>query len=238
MREATREPGARRQDDDRLRSACLLTAAAWIGLSIVFILQPAALSPGISFPMEMTAVEIAAFWEARPHLSPVHVGLHLSALVAALASLGVVASVARRLGPAVHWASWLAALGLATMAVSNVRYLALERTFARLHLEAGPEAASTVAVASASLALDPYGILEFGLLGIWLVVVTRHVVPRPRWPLRATAAVGALGFIGMVFGAVAWPPALDVAPVVGTPALVCWLLLLPGALTHERPEPT
>jgi hypothetical protein len=221
------------QLDDGSTLSCWAAAAWWIVLSVAFVIQPAEFSPGISFPLDLTAEQIGAFWQARPDESIVHIALHVSALVAALVTIGMIVRVSRLLDGKASWASCLAIVGMAVMAVSNIRYLPMERTYARLFLEASPEAQPAVAVASASLSLDPYGFLEFGTLGVWICAVTVVLGSRRTKTLVVTSVLGALGLFGMVFGSAVWAPALAVAPMVGTPALVVWLLLLPGALDGQ-----
>ncbi len=55
----------------------------------------------------------------------------------------------------------------------------------------------------------------------------------PALAIAGGAAV--LGLAGMVVGEAVWAPALDVAPQIGTPALVAWLLLLPRAVARGAP---
>jgi hypothetical protein len=220
--------------DRALRVAAWSTAACWIALSVLFLVQPEALTPGISFPLGQSVDQIGDFWQARPDTSAVHIGLHLWAAITALATIGFIAYATRALDVGALWTSRLAIVGMGVLALSNVRYLPMEKTYARLFLDASLVDRTAVAVASASLSLDPYGVLEFGAVGAWMVAVTLALGARRTWLLASAAAIGAAGLFGMVIGASVWAPALDVAPILGTPGLVVWVVCLAGVLLKEH----
>ncbi|MCZ7680919.1 MAG: hypothetical protein M5U28_19910 [Sandaracinaceae bacterium] len=149
-------------DHAKLVSWARGAAVCWVALICAFLLQPPELSPDISSPLKQSAEQIARFWGARPDESLVHRALHLAALAAGLAVLGVVGALSTAERRIPRWASYGGALGASVIALSNARYLAMEPTYARLFLESDAAIQPAVAVASASLALDPFGLLEWG----------------------------------------------------------------------------
>jgi hypothetical protein len=213
---------------------CTAAAICWAILAVCFLLQPAALSPGISFPRGQSLADLEAFWAARPSEVPVHIALHVAALVTALATLGVIGPLARRAGtPWAHWAGISAMVGAGVMALANVRYLALEPVYTQLY-SAEPEFGAELALASAQLGLDPYGILEFGTLGLFVAAATAGLARQRRsmW-LIALGGVATAGLLGMVIGAIAFEPLLDLAAPIGTPALCGWLIAAGRALKGD-----
>lgn len=205
---------------------CVFAAGCWAIAAACFVLQPAEVSPGISYPMGQHLADLEAFWAARPSDIGVHVALHIAGLVAGLVTLGILGPLARRAGtPWARWAGIVAAVGAGVLALSNARYLALEPIYTALYA-ADPSHGAAIALASAQLALDPYGILELGTLGVFVAAVTAGLARRRRsvW-LIAFAMVATAGLLGMVIGAIAFEPLVDIAAPLGAPGLCGWLIL-------------
>lgn len=119
---------------------------------------------------------------------------------AALLALAVVIAVYRRyarLHPGwMAWTSLLALLGFGTQTIIEFTSIARHQMVAAAYLEA--DAAGRAAIAALPIiTLDPYGILRFGVTGLWLLSFSLLA-------LRARELPRALALIGVAVGLLFW----------------------------------
>lgn len=134
------------------------------------------------------------------------VGEGIVYIVGAALALAVVPAVSKRLGGEnegwVYWSGTLALLGFTVTLIGNVRAIALEPLRAAAYL-AGD--ASTRAALAASVPirgdLDLQGWLQFGAVGLWVLVVSWLGLGMRVWPRG-------LSYIGLALGIGYWLAAL------------------------------
>lgn len=183
-----------RHADPLLRWSATLLGLSYVGLGGIFLLQPAALRPGISFPPRESLMEYGRFWEAYPAHAPLHDLLHVVVAFGALCGLSTVAGIDRALGRPNTWVpatGLLALLGFAVTLVANLRYLTLEAPFATAFAVGDAAERAALLAATLTLSLDPHGWLEFGGIGAWLLALNLTARRDGRWP-RGLSGLGLL----------------------------------------------
>ena len=131
----------------------------------------------------------------------------LGGLLAIAAVLAISDSVRSANEGWVRWTSSLALVGFAALAISYFRFLALapDRAAAYVQGDAALKAALTVPPAPLNgLGLDPQGWLEFGAVGLWILVVSLFALRGGTWPKP-------LAYVGVGLAIVYW---LVVAAIV------------------------
>lgn len=120
-------------------------------------------------------------------------------LLTALLGLGLVVGL-RRLAPPgraalADWAAAVGALGFAVVALDQARLIAHVPGLARA-VAANPDRARDIANLSFVNLTDRYGLLAFGAVGLWLLVVSLGCLPdrAPTW-LRAAGVLAAAVFL-------------------------------------------
>jgi hypothetical protein len=164
-------------------------------------------------------------------------------LVAGVLALAVVPAATdgvRRLAPdAARWAAALGSLGFAVHAVSSATELARLEPYAAAFVAGDPSVQAMIA-ATPVLPLDPYGLLTFGAVGAWLVIISAI-------GLRGHATPTALHVLGLAAGCLFWlvvpgivtgtelliTIAAGIGGTVLAPAWFVWIGL--RALRGERP---
>jgi hypothetical protein len=214
--------------------ACFGVAAAYFASALAAGLMPATLQR----PTEVTPHE---FWLALSADPTAHLAFHWAWIAAGLFGIGAVPAISalvwRVHRGATLWAGSAALLGFAVLARSHLMEEAFDRRIIAHYPTADPAYQQAVHVA-AGLALDvPDGVLTYGAIGAWVVVVSVLGL-RGRTLPRGVAwlgfALGALLFAGMLGYALRIGP-LVVAAVGAGGALAApaWFASL-GALLRRR----
>lgn len=146
-------------------TASVLVGACYLATAVAYLAQPPAML-GAGTPEE--------FWTLMAQGAPAHLFLHGSMALAGVLGLAVVPAVARRLrsqneGWAL-WASALAYLAFAVTARSHLMELEFDLRVAPQYLELPSQTRAAVPLI-AGLALDSYGFLTLGGLGLWTLLV-------------------------------------------------------------------
>ncbi len=209
-------------------------AAAYFASAIAAGLMPAELQR----PMEVTPHE---FWLALSRDPTAHLAFHWAWIAAGLFGIGAVPAISslvwRVHRGAVLWSASAALLGFAVLARSHLMEVAFDRKVIPLYATADPAYQQAVHVA-AGLALDvPDGVLTYGAIGVWVLVVSALGLrgrALPRWLCALGFAAGALSLAGML-GYMFKIPVLVVAAVGagGAIAAPAWFASL-GALLYRR----
>ena len=168
--------------------------------------------------------EISAhtFWTVLSERPAAHLAFHGAWVAAGLCGLLAVpalsAAVWRAKPGAVLWSGAAAWLGFAVQARSHLMELAFDRKIIPVYRSASPAFQEAVHVA-ASLALDvPDGVLTYGAIGVWLIVVARLAGGAAFAWLGVAAGVSLLA--GMLGYALLWRPLLVFSIGVGGSLLV------------------
>jgi hypothetical protein len=182
------------------------------------------------------------FWLALSRDPTAHLAFHWAWVAAGLFGIGAVPAISalvwRVHRGAVLWSASAALLGFAVLARSHLMEVAFDRRVIPLYATADAAYQQAVHV-TASLALDvPDGVLTYGAIGVWMLVVSAlglrgRVIPR--WICALGLAAGALSLAGMV-GYTFKVRALVVAAVGVGGAVVApaWFASL-GLLLRRRP---
>jgi len=151
----------------KLGGTCsILVGVSYVLVGITYLLLPAGQKPGAgpaqfypSFAQNPTPSALM-YWEFA-----------LGAVLA-IAAVMAISEVVRPANEGwVRWTSNLAYLGFAVTAISNFRTLALMPTQAAAYV-AGDASTQAAIAATGEIGLDPYGWLQFGGIGLWVLVVS------------------------------------------------------------------
>lgn len=156
----------------------ILLGVSYIVVGVTFLLQPEAQRAG--------AGEFEDFISSFGG-SPTLLTIQLWAFViGALLALGVVPAVfqlVRSEGEGwIRWASNLAYLGFSVTALGILRILTLLPIEASAFADADNQAKAMITGDNIHLALDPNGWLQFGAIGIWVLVVSLAALSTNRLP--------------------------------------------------------
>jgi hypothetical protein len=173
-------------------------AAAYFASAVAAGLMP----PDLQRPMEVTPHE---FWLALSREPTAHLAFHFAWVAAGLFGIGAVPAISslvwRVNRGAVLWSASAALLGFAVLARSHLMEAAFDRKVIPLYASADPAYQQAVHVA-AGLALDvPDGVLTYGAIGVWILVVAALGLRGrvlPRWLCALGFAAGALSLAGML----------------------------------------
>jgi hypothetical protein len=183
----------------------------------------AAMPPELQGRPEITPHEFWSVLSAAPHA---HLAFHAAWVAIGLCGVAAVpalsAAVWRAHPGATLWSGAAAWLGFAVLARSHLMELAFDRKIIPLYRGASPAFQEAVHV-TAGLALDvPDGVLTYGLVGVWLIVVSqlarRGGAPRGFAWLGAAAGVSLVA--GMLGYALLWRPLLVLSIAAGGSLLV------------------
>lgn len=161
-------------------------AAAYLASAVAAGLMPAELQGRLD-------VSRHEFWLVLSRDPTAHLAFHWSWVAAGLFGLGAVPAISalvwRVHRGAVLWAASAALLGFAVLARSHLMEVAFDRRVIASYPSADPAYQQAVHV-SAALALDvPDGVLTYGAIGVWLIVVSALGL-RGRVLPHAVAALG------------------------------------------------
>ncbi len=211
--------------------AAFALALAYVATGVAAILMPAELQgrPDVG-PHE--------FWTVLSRDPAAHLAFHWAWITAGCCGLAVVPAASLlvwRASPgAVLWSGTLAAIGFATMARGHLMEQAFDRRIIPVYPHADPAFQQAVHVV-AGLALDvPDGILTYGAVGIWVVVVSwlgRRERVLPPWLFWLGVAAATTYLAGVVGYAFTVRPLLVLSIGVGGLVLIpAWYLSLAGIL--------
>lgn len=164
-------------------------------------------------PLVVTGESPAALTEADGFFTLVHrvplpfllagVGFGLAAILA-LALVPALEAIVEPTSPAwVRWMSAIAYLGFAVGAVSTIRGTDLAIRIASSYASGDANVHATIVAVYplSSLSLDPWGLLQFGAVGLWIVVIcllARRRALLPSGPAYLGIGVGVLYWFGVV----------------------------------------
>jgi hypothetical protein len=145
----------------------ILVGISYIVVGVTFLLMPVAQRPGASFDEFITS-----YAESSILLNIEYWAFALGALLA----LGVVPAIYKLVRSAsegwVRWASNLAYLGFSVTALGFLRFLTLYPLEAAAYADGNAATRSMIEGDNIHLPLDPNGWLQFGAIGIWVLVVS------------------------------------------------------------------
>jgi len=210
-------------------------AAAYFASAVAAGLMP----PELQRPTELTPHE---FWLALSRDPTAHLAFHWTFVAAGLFGLGAVPAISslvwRVHRGAVLWSASAALLGFAVLARSHLMEVAFDRRVIPHYASADAAYQAAVHV-TASLALDvPDGVLTYGAIGVWILVVSALGLRGrvlPRWLCALGLVAGGLFLTGMV-GFTFKIPALVIAAVGAGGALAApaWFASLGALLGRPR----
>jgi hypothetical protein len=176
------------------------------------------------------------FWMVLSHDPAAHLAFHWSWVAAGAFGLMAVPAISLLVWSAnrgaVLWSGAAAAVGFAVLARSHLMEVAFDRRVIPRYPDADPAFQQAVHVV-AGLALDvPDGVLTYGAIGTWVVVVStlglRHAcLPKALGALGLLAGLACLsGMLGYVF-AVRWLliASIGVGGLLVVPAWYAWMAL-------------
>lgn len=206
-----------------------IVLVCWVMLSLIFLLQPHAFSPGISFPDALSLASIDRFWTANPSGSLIHISLHVMAIVSAIFMIALVLALSGTAPGLFHRiVDIVVVAGQGIQIFSNIRYLSLERFYSHMYVDAPQAIRQNMAISTMTFTIDPYGVLEYGGVALWIIAVV--VIARKLMPAFAGFAVAgcisAAGFLCMIAGSLFMPVLHDIAPILGIPVFCLWLRML------------
>lgn len=212
-----------------LGTLCLAVMTLWIILTAVFLLQPDSLSPGISYTGAIGVAGIRRFWAAGPNDSFIHIMLHVMAIITAISMI----TLAKTLAPAVksmyhQIAEIVLYVSQFIQIVSNIKYLSMEKAYSNIFLLHNGHISNMLVSATLSLPIDPYGVFEFGGVGIWVlsVVIFLKIEINQLSVFILSGAISAIGFFCMVIGTMYSSMLEGIAPIITLPALCLWFFIL------------
>jgi hypothetical protein len=183
-------------------------AAAYLGAAVVALFMPPELQgrPDVS-PHE--------FWLALSREPTAHLCFHWAWIVAGLCGLAAVPAISRMVyglnQEAVLWSGLAALFGFATHARSHLMEQAWDRKIIPLYATADPAFQQAVHVV-AGLALDiGDGVLTFGAIGIWVLIVSKLVL-RSNYLPRFFGYLGFAAALSLVAGMAGY--GLSIRPLI------------------------
>lgn len=219
---------------DRFGGGAAMVLAAITALAaIAYVLLPAEQRLGVPGRQLLTS------FAANP--MPLQLEMGLLTLIGVV-GLAVVRPIRKLVGgddPWLRWASMLATVGYAIGAVGNSLVMGKLPGIASAFVAADDAGKQAIAVFWRTT-LDPFGLWQFGAVGVWLVVVgivadRSHALP----PLGVYLAIAA-GIAHLAIPAVlllSAQPALAILALVAAVVIVIWFGWL-GLLLWRRQEPT
>jgi hypothetical protein len=183
-------------------------AAAYLGAAVVTLFMPPELQG-------RTDVSPHEFWMALSREPTAHLCFHWAWIVAGLCGLAAVPAISRMVyglnQAAVLWSGLAALLGFATHARSHLMEQAWDRKIIPLYANADPAFQQAVHVV-AGLALDiGDGVLTFGAIGIWVLIVSQLVL-RSNYLPRFFGYLGFAAALSLVAGMAGY--GLSVRPLI------------------------
>jgi hypothetical protein len=153
-----------------------------------------ALLAGVSFffdPSHSAATGSDAYWKILAEGSWGRTAFIAAFAAASLLSLGAISAINEKLmvvkSSFIDWLSQIAWLGFAVHAVSYIRLLGGEEKRAQAYITSEP--ATQQAIASFSLVLDTFGLLTYGGVGLYLLVINIRAWLQQDWN-RWVALIG------------------------------------------------
>lgn len=185
---------ARTPDDVRRFGglAAIATGLAYLAAGATYLLLPADQRPGSTLDALLTSMArdptglVAQYWAL--------------ALVGVF-GLGAVPIVTRAIRPAddgqSRWAAALAMLGFAVAVVMFVRYTHAQPIRARAYVDGDASVRAAIEASQTAFNLDPQGWLQFGMVGLWVLVMSVDA-------LRSGALPRPLGWLGLAVAVLYW----------------------------------
>jgi hypothetical protein len=144
--------------------AGLILAALYVAAAVIYILLPEAQRLGVRAPTLLPS------FAEDPMLLQAETLVLAAMGVVGLAVVGPIRTMVGPDAPWVRWASYLALIGFAVAAVGNTLVLAKLPGIASAYVAADASAQQAIA-AFWRTTLDPWGLWQFGAIGLWTVVV-------------------------------------------------------------------
>ncbi|MFZ5826624.1 MAG: hypothetical protein ACOY94_20225 [Bacillota bacterium] len=193
-------------------TSAILAGIVYVAVGILFFLQPA--TDSVEATMQMLAT------------NPLHHYLYsLSFAVIAALLLAVIMALTetlQHLTGLLRWAAAIGYIGCAGSVMSQLRLLKLAPLRASVYMEGDEMIRTAIQYNWVGNSLDPYGWLQFGAVGIWLLLTAYVVVTDGQILPRAN------GYLGMAVGAVHLAALVGIN--LGVPALQAASAVLGGIL--------
>jgi hypothetical protein len=176
---------------NKLGGLCaILTGISYILIGVIFLLLPADQQPGGDSALFFASVV------RDPSLIRIYYLVFALGAVLALGALPAISETVRSLNEGwTRWATNLAYLGFAVIAVDFFRFWSIQTYWASAFVAA--DASTRPAIDAASFGLDPQGWLGFGAVGIWVLVVNLLAARAGLWPRM-------LSYIGIAVAVMYW----------------------------------
>ena len=213
--------------------AAMLLAVVTVLAALAYVLLPAEERLGVPGRQLLPA------FAANPLLLQLEMGLLALMGVVGLAVVRPIRTLLGGEDPWLRWASTLAIVGYAIGAVGNTLVMGKLPGIANAFV-AADEAGKSVIAAFWRTTLDPWGLWQFGAVGLWLLLVG-YVA----WRTRAIPAIGAYLALAAGVAHVAFPvvlllaasSALVVVAIVAAVVMAAWFGWV-GLLLWRRSEAT
>ncbi len=155
----------------------ILVGISYIVVGITYLLRPAEQRPGAD------PVAFLTSFAQNPLMSTLMYWAFALGAVFAIAAVLAVSEMVLSLGEGwVRWTSNLAVIGFAVTTLNNFRYLAYYPSLATAYATGDAAAKAAAASSQSVLALDPYGWLIFGGVGLWFLVINLLALGGNTWP--------------------------------------------------------
>jgi hypothetical protein len=189
--------------------ASILLGLSYLSVGASFLLMPAVLRSNMDYASRLAAHGSLAHGSQKAFFASYVVGC----VLAFAAVPAIVQRVAGSRCPVVEWTTRLSYLGFAVLAITALRWLAMEPTLASLYAGAEPGAQVGIVAAMSTIPLDPHGWLIFGSVGVWLLALSIR-------GLRDGSIPRSLGVLG-ICGALTYL-LIPIGNEWGVPGLVVW----------------
>ncbi len=190
----------------------LLTGVALIATAVLYLLLPSEQQDACHCPDRF----LASLADTPTLYIAASGAFALASLLAIAAVLAISASVRAAHDGWARWTSTLAIIGFAVNAIDQIRHAVLDPVRATAYVQGDAAVKAALTVPGVLQGLDPQGWLRFGLVGLWVLVVSLLALRGGAWPRP-------LAYLGLVGAIVFWLSV--VAQVVQTPTL---LVILAG----------
>ena len=144
----------------------ILVGVSYVLVGVTYLMQPADLQVG---------ADPSLFWPTLAQNPTMNTLNHWAAALGAVLALAVVPAISQVVRPHsegwVRWTSSLAFIGFAVTAIENFRVLAVYPTQVAAYVAGNASVQAAITASRPLIYLDPQAWLQFGAIGVWVLVV-------------------------------------------------------------------
>ena len=171
----------------------ILVGLSYLVVGIAYVLGPSEQRPGA------TSADFPTSYAQDPLMTNLmYWAFALGAVFAIAVILAVSEMMLSKSEGWVRWTSNLAVIGFAVTALQYFRFLALYPAMAATYTAGDAAVKAATEASQFTLALDPYGWLMFGVVGLWFLVVNSLALGGNSWP-KILSYIGIAGGIAYIF---------------------------------------